>query len=76
MHHYSKRLDAREFQAYVTARMQAANERMLTGRTADERIRAGRWVAVWSVMAGADPPAGLKLRCRCQTDQLVQKCRT
>ena len=73
MHYYSKRLNAWQCQAYLIARMEAANERMLSGATVDERVRAGCWVAAWSVMAGADPPARLKLRCRCpcDTDQPV-----
>lgn len=50
--------------AYAEAKMEAANVKMLNGLTAVERIRAGKWVTVWSMVAGADPPSRLKLRMR------------
>jgi hypothetical protein len=62
MYHYSKQMTTREYQLYLITRMEAANERMLTAPTAEERIRAGDWVAAWSVLAGADPPARFKRR--------------
>lgn len=49
---------------YVSKRMKIANERMLSGTTIRERIRAGRWVVAWALAAGALAPPYLAMRSR------------